>query len=49
MYIREAQRKVPFQVFECNVETVGNSAPRTIYFVNQLLLGASVACETMKN
>lgn len=49
MYIREAKRKVPIQIFQCSMEMVNGSETRTFYLVNQLLMGASMECEVMKN
>jgi len=48
MYIKEARRKVPIQIFQCSLEMM-NGDSRTFYFVNQLVMGGSIECEALKN
>lgn len=49
MYVREAQRKIPFQIFSCDMEFGENMEPKTIYFINHVLMGASLECEGFRN
>lgn len=49
MYIREARRKVPVQIFQVSMEMTNGSDTKTVYFVNHVLMGAAMECETIKN
>ena len=45
MYVREAQRKVPFQIFKCDIfteDTSGRKETLLRYFVNGIMMGASI-------
>lgn len=48
MYLRQARRKVPIQVFQCVIEIVGNPEPKVYYFVSNILMGASLESQTFK-
>lgn len=45
MYLREAERKVPFQIFQCDLSLIdreGKTETKTVYFLSSILMGVSI-------
>lgn len=45
MYIREAQLKIPFMIFQCDLSLLdpeGKTETKNIFFLNHILIGASM-------